>query len=127
MALVLMGQRFLNQSDPSEEIDLTVFEEAVRSGAVAEVTVRERSNAVEGALKEGRASGSVPGEFRVLYPAEYEGALTELLLANEVKVVIDPEPPGFWGVVLGFLPWLLIFGFMIFVIMQMQSGGSRIM
>ena len=127
MALVLMGQRFLNQSDQSEEIDLTVFEEAVRSGAVAEVTVLERSNAVEGALKEGRASGPVPGEFRVLYPAEYEGALTELLLANEVKVVIDPEPPGFWGVVLGFLPWLLIFGFMIFVIMQMQSGGSRIM
>ena len=127
MALVLMGQRFLNQSDQSEEIDLTVFEEAVRSGAVAEVTVLERSNAVEGALKEGRSSGSVPGEFRVLYPAEYEGALTELLLANEVKVVIDPEPPGFWGVLLSFLPWLLIFGFMIFVIMQMQSGGSRIM
>ena len=127
MALVLMGQRFLNQSPQSEEIDLTVFEEAVRSGAVAEVTVLERSNAVEGALAPGGAAGAVPGEFRVLYPAEYEGALTELLLANEVKVVIDPEPPGFWQVVLGFLPWLLIFGFMIFVIMQMQSGGSRIM
>ena len=127
MALVLMGQRFLNQPPQSEEIDLTVFEEAVRSGAVAEVTVLERSNAVEGALAPGGGAGAVPGEFRVLYPAEYEGALTELLLANEVKVVIDPEPPGFWQVVLGFLPWLLIFGFMIFVIMQMQSGGSRIM
>ena len=127
MALVLMGQRFLNQPSQSEEVDLTVFEETVRSGAVAEVTLFERSNAVEGALAAGSNAGPVPAEFRVLYPAEYEGALTELLLANEVKVVIDPEPPGFWQVVLGFLPWLLIFGFMIFVIMQMQSGGSRIM
>ena len=127
MALVLMGQRFLNQSSRSEEVDLTVFEDAVRTGLVAEVTILERSNAIEGNLYPAAASDRLPGEFRVLYPSEYEGALTELLLANEVKVVIDPEPPGFWEMVLGFLPWLLIFGFMIFVIMQMQSGGSRIM
>ena len=127
MTLVLMGQRFLNQASKPEEIDLTVFEEVVRTGAVAEVTILERSNAIEGALASGSAPPSVPSEFRVLYPAEYEGTLTGVLLENEVKVLIDPEPPGFWELVLGILPWLLIFGFMIFVIMQMQSGGSRIM
>ena len=127
MALVLMGQRFLNQNARTEEIDLTVFEEVVKSGSVAEVTLLERSNAIEGTLEAGVASPEVPSEFRVLYPAEYEGTLTEILLANEVRVIIDPEPPGLGGLVLGILPWLLIFGFMIFVIMQMQSGGSRIM
>ena len=127
MALVLLGQRFLDQAAESGEIDLTVFEQLVEEGAVAEATILERSNAIEGMLAPGVPAPDVPTEFRVLYPAEYEGALTELLLGNDVKVIIDPEPPGFWDLIVGFLPWLLIFGFMIFVIMQMQSGGSRIM
>ena len=127
MALVLLGQRFLDQAAESGEIDLTVFEQVVERGSVAEATILERSNAVEGVLGPGVTVPDVPTEFRVLYPAEYEGALTELLLGNDVKVIIDPEPPGFWDLIVGFLPWLLIFGFMIFVIMQMQSGGSRIM
>ena len=127
MALVLLGQRFLDQAAESGEIDLTVFEQLVEDGSVAEATILERSNAIEGMLAPGVTAPDVPTEFRVLYPAEYEGALTELLLGNDVKVIIDPEPPGFWDLIVGFLPWLLIFGFMIFVIMQMQSGGSRIM
>ena len=127
MALVLLGQRFLDQAAESGEIDLTVFEQLVEDGSVAEATILERSNAIEGVLVPGVTAPDVPTEFRVLYPAEYEGALTEMLLGNDVKVIIDPEPPGFWDLIVGFLPWLLIFGFMIFVIMQMQSGGSRIM
>ena len=127
MALVLLGQRFLDQTAESGEIDLTVFEQLVENGSVAEATILESSNAIEGVLVPGVTVPDVPAEFRVLYPAEYEGALTELLLGNDIKVIIDPEPPGFWDLIVGFLPWLLIFGFMIFVIMQMQSGGSRIM
>ena len=127
MALVLLGQRFLDQATESGEIDLTVFEQLVENGSVAEATILESSNAIEGVLVPGVTVPDVPAEFRVLYPAEYEGALTELLLGNDIKVIIDPEPPGFWDLIVGFLPWLLIFGFMIFVIMQMQSGGSRIM
>jgi len=127
MALVLLGQRFLNTAAESGEIDLTVFEQLVESGSVAEATILESSNAIEGILAPGTTVPDVPTDFRVLYPAEYEGTLTDLLLSNGVKVIIDPEPPGFLDLIIGFLPWLLIFGFMIFVIMQMQSGGSRIM
>ncbi len=127
MALVLLGQRFLDPASESGEIDLTVFERLVESGSVAEATILERSNAIQGELAPGTTVPDVPTEFRVLYPAEYEGSLTELLLSNDVTVIIDPEPASFWELIVGFLPWLLIFGFMIFVIMQMQSGGSRIM
>ncbi|MCE2530584.1 MAG: ATP-dependent zinc metalloprotease FtsH [Acidimicrobiia bacterium] len=127
MALVLLGQRFLDPASESGEIDLTVFEQLVESGSVAEATILERSNAIQGELAPGTTVPDVPTEFRVLYPAEYEGSLTELLLSNDVTVIIDPEPASFWELIVGFLPWLLIFGFMIFVIMQMQSGGSRIM
>jgi len=127
MALVLISQRFLDQTTQAEEIDLTIFEQMVEDGSVVEVTILERSNIIEGGLAPGVTVPDIPDTFRVQYTAEYEGTLTELLLQNEVKVVVDPEPPGFWSLVVGFLPWLLIFGFMFFVIMQMQSGGSRIM
>jgi len=128
LILVLMGQRFFGSSNQFEETDLTVFETAVRSGVVAEVTLLERSHAVEGSLREGEiAPVGIAPNFRVLYPAEYGDELTRLLLDNGVEVTTDAEPPTFWDFFLSFLPWLVIIGFMIFIFMQMQGGGSRIM
>ena len=128
LLLVLIGQRFLEETVESEEIGLNQFEAAVLEGAVDEVTILERSNAVEGVLKEGvSAPEGVPANFIVAYPAEYEQTLTELLLANDVGITADPEPPTFWEVFLGFLPWLFLIGFMVFIVMQMQGGGSRVM
>ena len=128
LLLVLIGQRFLEETVESEEIGLNQFEAAVLEGAVDEVTILERSNAVEGVLKEGvPAPEGVPDNFIVAYPAEYEQTLTELLLANDVGIIADPEPPTFWEVFLGFLPWLFLIGFMVFIVMQMQGGGSRVM
>ena len=128
LMLVLMGQRFFGSSVEYEETDLTVFETAVRSGVVAEVTLLERSHAVEGSLKDGEiAPVGISSRFRVLYPAEYGDELTRLLLDNGVEVTTDAEPPTFWDFFLSFLPWLVIIGFMVFIFLQMQGGGSRIM
>ncbi len=68
MALVLLGQRFLDPASESGEIDLTVFEQLVESGSVAEATILERSNAIQGELAPGTTVPDVPTEFRVLYP-----------------------------------------------------------
>ena len=128
LLLVLMGQRFTEDTSEPEVIGLNVFEAAVLEGAVDEVTILERSNAIEGVLKEGiPAPEGVPTSFTVRYPPEYEQTLTELLLDNDVGITSDPEPPTFWEVFLGFLPWLFLIGFMIFIVMQMQGGGSRVM
>ena len=128
LMLVLMGQRFLDEAAEPEEIGLTLFEQGVREGAIDEVTILERSNAVEGTVKEGVvAPDGLPDSFRVLYTAEYEGTLTEVLLANNVDITIDPEPPTFWEFFLSFLPWLFLIGFMVFIVMQMQGGGNRVM
>ena len=128
LMLVLMGQRFFGSTVEYEETDLTVFETAVRSGVVAEVTLLERSHAVEGSLKDGEiAPVGISARFRVLYPAEYGDELTRLLLDNGVEVTTDAEPPTFWDFFLSFLPWLVIIGFMVFIFLQMQGGGSRIM
>ena len=128
LLLVLMGQRFIEDTSEPEVIGLNVFEAAVLEGAVDEVTILERSNAIEGVLKEGvPAPEGVPTSFTVRYPPEYEQTLTELLLDNDVGITSDPEPPTFWEVFLRFLPWLFLIGFMIFIVMQMQGGGSRVM
>ena len=71
MALVLISQRFLDQSTRAEEIDLTVFEQMVEEGSVFEVTILERTNVIEGGLAPGITVPDVPDTFRVQYTAEY--------------------------------------------------------
>jgi len=128
LILVMIGQRFIDDSAEPEEAGLTVFEMAVRDGLIDEVTILARSHAVEGTIKQGAtAPEGLPTSFRVLFTAEYEGTLTEVLIANDVDITIDPEPPTFWEFFIGFLPWLFLIGFMVFIVMQMQGGGNRVM
>ena len=128
LMLVVLGQRFLDPAVEPEEVGLNTFQEAVSAGIIEEVTILERSNVVEGSLKEGIEDPlGMPEMFRVPYTADFEEAITTLLLENEVATTIDAEPPTFWEVFLGILPWLFLIGFMVFLVMQMQGGGSRVM
>ena len=38
-----------------------------------------------------------------------------------------PSRPAFWELLISFLPWLFLLGFMVFIFMQMQGGGNRVM
>ena len=53
--------------------------------------------------------------------------LAEMLEERGVPYDTDHEPPGPWSVLVGMLPWLLLIGFMVFIFMQMQRSGNRIM
>ncbi|MDH3518681.1 MAG: ATP-dependent zinc metalloprotease FtsH, partial [Acidimicrobiia bacterium] len=66
-------------------------------------------------------------DFLVRYPAEYEGVLTETALDAGVELETDAEPPGFWEILISVLPWLFLVGFMVFIFMQMQGSGNRVM
>ena len=66
-------------------------------------------------------------DFVASYPEGYEGDLTTQIQASGVDFSSDPEPPGFWELLISFLPWLFLLGFMVFIFMQMQGGGNRVM
>jgi len=124
--LAVLAQWWFDQVSGPEEVDLSEFMQSVEVGDFAEVQILARSNQVQGRSEPGSATDEV-WDVVASYPEGSEGQLTELILASGVDVSSDPEPPGFWELLISFLPWLFLLGFMVFIFMQMQGGGNRVM
>ena len=124
--LVVVGfQLVFNQATQPTELSLSDFESALANGDVNnELVMRDRSNELSGtAILEGDEA-----EFIVRYPADYAATLTENLQEAGVTFTVDAENPTiFEWFLTSILPYLLIFGLFIFIIMQMQGGGNRVM
>jgi len=129
MSIILVAILFswwFEQVSGPEEITISQFEENIQAGEYEEVvlgknTLQARARVV--------GSEADPGTFDQVanYVAGYEETLTTILSENNVDWSADPEPPGFWSLLISFLPWLFLLGFMVFIFMQMQGGGNRVM
>ncbi|WKZ83587.1 MAG: ATP-dependent zinc metalloprotease FtsH [Acidimicrobiia bacterium] len=118
---IMLVNTFVSSATAPEELSLDQFTSKVVSGEVAEVVIKQKSNVAEGTLTDGTS-------FETGFPDGYEGDLTALLLENGIKVESEAENPGMLEWFLGtILPYLLIFGVFIFILMQMQGGGNRVM
>ncbi|MDD3717470.1 MAG: ATP-dependent zinc metalloprotease FtsH [Actinomycetota bacterium] len=120
--------------------DLSWFEDRLAAGEIADVTVKDKDNILQGTLVSGE-------EYEVSYPAEYAGDLVTKI--NEYRELADsPDPEtaqkyaaykdlelkvdsqggfDFLGIVLNLLPFLLIVVLFFFLFQQMQGGGSKVM
>ena len=93
----------------------------IASGRVEEVTINTKDNTLD--VKETNGDS-----FSTGYPPNTEQSLVDLLDRNEVKTEVKGSGSSSWLNVLTFvLPFLLFFGFWIFLMNQMQGGGSRVM
>ena len=120
---ITLVNAFVSSATAPEEYSLDEFSNHLAAGDVATVTIKQKSNVVEGVLTE--AAGGT--RFRTSFPDGYEGDLTTMLLDSGVSVEIKSENPGLFEVFLSFVPYILIFGVFIFILMQMQGGGNRVM
>ncbi len=95
------------------------FMARVGEGKVADVAIK--GHIVSGHLTDGGTA------FSTYLPDDT--AITDKLLAKNVKIVAQPDDtgPGFWGTVLSYSPMLIILGMWIFFLRQMQSGGGKAM
>ena len=119
---------FLDGATEPTELTLNEFFDQVEAGNIAEVTVREKSEQLSGTLTPDAVLPGASPDFIVGYPNEYEGTLTQRLLEAGITVRPDPENPSLFQWFLGTIfPYLLIFGVFIFILMQMQGGGNRVM
>src|SRR5690554_5197119 len=121
-----MAQWWFDQFTGPEEIGLSEFLAQVEDSESEKGELPARSSPVYG-----RVNGSrLPPdgyEYSASYPDGYEGELTELLRNSGTNFETDPQPPGLMETFIGFLPWLLLIGFMVFIFMQMQGSGNRVM
>lgn len=125
--LLLIASLIFLLKNPIEELtkqdithyDLSMFESKVKSGEVQEVLIMDKSQTINGILKNGT-------KFTLTFPSNYQ--ITETLIENDVKVEIDAENPSqLLGWILNFLPIALMIGIMLFFLSQIQGSGNKVL
>ncbi|MDQ3070320.1 MAG: ATP-dependent zinc metalloprotease FtsH [Acidobacteriota bacterium] len=120
---VLIWQFSVTFQRSEQVISFTEFLDSVQTGNVKEVTMA--GNEVVGEYVTPSASDVSLKRFRTFAPLSYEGLANELDKAN-VKITARSESRGLWTT--GLITWapiLLMIGFWIFIVRQMQSGGNK--
>jgi len=118
----LASHTLLRGSDDTKKITYSQLIERVEAGDVKEVLFVPKSRAIEGKLSNGT-------KFKVNYPSDQSQIALEERL-REHNVLFDSKGTGDspWWSILGYvLPFVIFFGFWIFLMNQMQGGGSKVM
>ena len=129
-ALLIVGTIALVQLASSrrrEEAEITYIEfmEELNASNIQSVEVAERQK-VRGVFQRPVVVKRQTVErFNVLLPFEADNKWVESLSAKGVDVRAREAGQSFGVVLLTFLPYLLIFGLVIFMLRQMQQGGNR--
>jgi len=122
MVLVVVGVLIWNFSTnfqgKDQPVSFSHFISMVDAGEVEAVTIT--GNEITGTTK-----ASPNGEFRTYAPLQYEG-LGNKLIERNVQIQAKPESSSPWATLLyAWAPILLMIGFWIFIMRQMQSGGNK--
>jgi len=121
---IMAVNSFVNTATAPEQLSLDRLEELIDAGQVESVVIKEKSNIVVGELASGVLDGGAT-RFETPYPDRYEGELTTSLLSTVRDVEVDVEKASMWQVILGtFLPYVLIFGVFIFILMRLITKGT---
>src|SRR5881394_799557 len=129
-ALLIVGTIALVQLASSRrreeaEITYTNFIEELNAGNVQAVEIAERQRVRGTFQRPVVVKRQTVERFNVLLPFEADDKWVESLSAKGVDVRAREAGQSFGVVLLTFLPYLLIFGLVIFMLRQMQQGGNR--
>ena len=99
----------------------TQFLQDVDAGRIKSVEVTDNSTLTATAIRFKRADGTEGS----LYAPRDEKFIDQVVSKNIELTRQEPaRGPGFWSIVIQFLPVLLLIGFWIFMMRQMQGGGG---
>jgi cell division protease FtsH len=114
---VLLWQFSTNYQQRDSVISFSDFMEKVNGGQVAQVTIT--GSEVSGVYKAANET------FRTYAPAQYDG-LANKLIDKGVQVTAKEPSASPWSTIFySWAPILLMIGFWIFLMRQMQSGGNK--
>ena len=106
--------KFGNQS--SRLVSFTEFLSSVKTGNVARVVITGQD--ITGVTKAG-------DNFRTYAPSQYDGLVNELIERGVVVQAREPTASPWASLLYSWAPVLLMIGFWIFFMRQMQSGGNK--
>lgn len=114
---------YLDPREPSTmEVPLSTFIEAVRTGEVSEVKVKD--NRLDIKLKDGRSA------YTIKEPSQNISEILQSVpqeTVSKVKIEIeDTSSSGFWvEILVSFVPFILIVGFFFFMFRQAQASNNQ--
>jgi cell division protease FtsH len=128
VVIVAGWQIFQNFQKPDKEIPLTEFISKVESGEIQEITFT--GNQINGGPKTTTTGTPSPtAQTYVTYaPAGlyYEGLANEFRKTQGIVIKAKSENTSAWtSILLNWAPVILMIGFWIFIMRQMQSGGNK--
>jgi cell division protease FtsH len=122
VALIQLSSQRDNQAP---KISYTTYREYLARDAIRQVMITSGQE-IQG---EFRARMSINGKdvkkFTTHLPAQNSEKEIEALTAHNVLIEAQNARPSITGWIIGFLPWLLLIGFYLFLFRQMQAGGAK--
>jgi cell division protease FtsH len=116
--VVLVWAVFKSNKPPGAQPQFSELVKQVKDGKVDSVTVNSGTGDIHGKYKNG-------DEFRTTVPPNYND-FTTLLLDKGVAFKVQMDNGGNWvSILVNAIPFVLLLGFWIFMMRQMQSGGNK--
>jgi cell division protease FtsH len=100
----------------AKSLTFTEFMMSVETSQIAQVTIT--GNEISGTTK-------ANDTFRTVAPPQYEGLVNRLLERNVVVTAREPTASPWTALLSTWVPILLMIGFWVFIMRQMQSGGNK--
>ncbi len=108
-----------------EQIAYSEFRDAVESGKIKHLTMKESE--IRGEFIEGQGLPNAKNKFITHKPAD-DPTLTTALRQAKIEFDVEPRDGDAWYVVLSsFLPMIFLIGVWIFFMRQIQMGGGKAM
>ncbi|HEV3376851.1 MAG TPA: ATP-dependent metallopeptidase FtsH/Yme1/Tma family protein, partial [Thermoleophilaceae bacterium] len=121
VVLAFFAQRLISPSDRNPDPVYSEFLAQVEDGRVQEVTLNTKNNRLDVELDNGR-------NYQTAYPDNTEQHLVNTLRDQEVQVDVKQKGGSGWLTALTYiLPFVIFLLFWLFIINQMQGGGSKVM
>jgi cell division protease FtsH len=124
---LLLVQFFSPAQRDAAELSVSELTQQLEQANVDSVTV-VGGKKLEGTLRNPIAADGeqTTRRFVTQWTTADDPSLLEKLQAADVSYIAGDEPDqNWWALVLGALPWILILGIWIFMLRQMQAGGSK--
>jgi cell division protease FtsH len=114
--------RILGRGPDRATLSLGAYERKLASDKVDSATLLDKDNVVRGELADGTA-------YEVKFPDGYTSAITKKIVAADVDPFeVDGQGESLWvTLAVNVLPFVLVFGFVLFFLNQVQGGGRRVM
>jgi len=120
--LAFVAQRLVtSSSQPAEKPTFTGFQKDLTDGKVSKVTMQTKNQELEVTLKDGKT-------YVTGFPDNYGAQVTDSIDKADIPFVVEGRGgSAWWGFLITLAPFLLFFIFWIFLMNQMQGGGSKVM